>query len=48
MISVFVDIFDIVDELARLMDLRDRGELPAEEYRRLKARIIAEEDLDAA
>jgi hypothetical protein len=31
------------DELNRLADLRDRGELTADEYRRLKARLLDEE-----
>jgi hypothetical protein len=31
------------DELHRLAELRDRGELTADEYRRLKARVLDEE-----
>jgi len=37
----------VTEELMRLAELRDRGEITADEYRRLKARIVGE-DLPAA
>jgi uncharacterized protein with PQ loop repeat len=33
---------DVVDTLHRLADLRDRGEISAEEYRRLRDEILSE------